>query len=256
MRVRGSKRGMDRESVRVLGCGDAFGSGGRFQSCFMVTSEAGACLLDCGATALVAMRRFAVDPASIDVVFLSHLHGDHFAGVPFLLLQQHFIAQRDRPLLIAGPAGTERRVMAALEVLFPGAARLTWRFSLSFAELAPQRTERFGGFAITPYLVPHASGDAAFAYRLEAGDRLIAYSGDTRWTDTLLDVARRADLFIIECYAYDGSPENHLDYKTLRNKIANLHSKRLLLTHLSRQMFERLSKVDLEIAEDGQVLEL
>src|SRR5690606_40667111 len=122
----------------------------------------------------------------------------HFAGVPFLLLQQHFIAQRDRPLLIAGPAGTGRRVMAALEVLFPGAARLTWRFSLSFAELAPQRTERFGGFAITPYLVPHASGSAAFSYRLQAGDRLIAGSSDTRWTDTLRDRARGSYLFHVE----------------------------------------------------------
>lgn len=222
----------------------------------MVTSKAGACLLDCGATALVAMRRFAIDPASIDAIFLSHLHGDHFAGVLFLLLEQHFIGQRDQPLLIAGPVGTEDRVMAALDVFFPGAAQLAWRFPLRFAELTPRRTARFGAFAITPHVVTHPSGSAAFAFRLKAGDRLIAYSGDTKWTDTLVKVARDADLFIVECYAYDGAPQHHIDYNTLRDNVPKLHSKRLLLTHLSREMLERLSDVDLEVAEDGQLLEL
>lgn len=222
----------------------------------MVTAKAGVCLLDCGATALVAMRRFAVDPADIDVIFLSHLHGDHFAGVLFLLLDQQFIAKREQPLLIAGPTGTRERVMAALDVLFPGAAGMAWRYPLHFAELTACRTTQVGAFAITPYTVTHPSGSAAFAYRLQAGSRVIAYSGDTQWTDTLLKVARDADLFIIECYAYDGSPEHHIDYNTLRENIPNLHSKRLLLTHLSRQMLDRISDVDLDVAEDGQLLEL
>jgi ribonuclease BN (tRNA processing enzyme) len=222
----------------------------------MVTSKTGACLLDCGATALVAMRRFAIDPASIDVIFLSHLHGDHFAGVLFLLLEQHFVAQRDQPLLIAGPVGTEGRLMAALDVFFPGAAQLAWRFPLRFAELSPLRTARFGAFAITPHTVTHPSGSAAFAFRLKTGDRLIAYSGDTGWTDTLVKVARDADLFIVECYAYDGAAQHHLDYSTLRENISKLRSKRLLLAHLSRAMLDRLSDVELEVAEDGQLLEL
>jgi ribonuclease BN (tRNA processing enzyme) len=222
----------------------------------MVTSKGGACLLDCGATALIAMRRFAIDPGQINEIFLSHLHGDHFAGVLFLLLEQHFIARRDQPLLIAGPAGTEGRVMAALEVFFPGAAQLAWHFPLRFAELAPQRAARFGAFAITPHTVTHPSGSAAFAFRLETADRLIAYSGDTGWTDTLVEVARDADLFIVECYAYDDVAENHINYMTLRDNLSKLGSKRLLLTHLSREMLERLSDVDLEVSEDGQLLEL
>ncbi len=183
----------------------------------MVTSEAGACLLDCGATALVAMRRCGIDPASIDAIFLSHLHGDHFAGLPFLLLEQHFVGRRDRPLVIAGPAGTEQRVMAALEVFFPGSTDLAWGFPLTFSELKARRTARFGHFAITPYVVSHPSGSEAFAFRLKAGNRLIGYSGDTEWTDALLEVARDADLFITECYAFDSSPPHHLNYNILRD---------------------------------------
>jgi ribonuclease BN (tRNA processing enzyme) len=222
----------------------------------MISSKAGACLLDCGATALVAMRRQAVDPASIDAIFLSHLHGDHFAGLPFLLLEQHFVRRRHEPLLIAGPVGTEQRVMAALEVFFPGSAKQAWGFPLTFIELRERRTARFGAFAMTPHVVVHPSGSPAFAFRLKIGDRLIGYSGDTAWTDALLEVARDADLFITECYAFDNSPPHHLSYNVLRQHLHELRAKRLLLTHLSQEMLDRLHEVSLEVAEDGQLIQL
>jgi ribonuclease BN (tRNA processing enzyme) len=222
----------------------------------MVTSEAGACLLDCGATALVAMRRFAVDPASIDTIFLSHLHGDHFAGLPFLLLEQHFVGRRDRPLAIAGPAGTQQRLMAALDVFFPGSAKLAWGFPLTFTELNERRTARLGPFAITPHVVAHPSGSAAFAFRLKIGDRVIGYSGDTAWTDVLLRVARNADLFIMECYAFNSSPSHHITYNILRQHVHQIRAKRLVLTHLSQEMLDRRHEVGLEVAEEGQLIEL
>jgi ribonuclease BN (tRNA processing enzyme) len=222
----------------------------------MVTSRTAACLLDCGATALIAMRCFAVDPATIDAIFLSHLHGDHFAGLPFLLLEQHFVDHRQRPLLIAGPAGTEQRVMAALEVCFPGSTKLAWGFPLTFRELSERRTARSGPFAITAHVVTHPSGSPAFAFRLRVGDRLIGYSGDTEWTDALLKVARGADLFITECYAFDSSPPYHITYNVLRQHLRELRAKRVLLTHVNQEMLDRRNEVGLEIAEDGQLIEL
>jgi ribonuclease BN (tRNA processing enzyme) len=222
----------------------------------MITSRTGACLLDCGATALIAMRRFALDPATIDVIFLSHLHGDHFAGLPFLLLEQHFVGRRHKPLVIAGPAGTEQRVMAALEVFFPGSGKQAWEFPLTFTELRERRTTRFGAFAITPHPVAHPSGSEAFAFRLKIGDRLIGYSGDTAWTNALLEVARDADLFITECYAFNSSPPHHLTYSVLHQHLHELRARRLLLTHLSQEMLDRLQEVSLDVAEDGQLIEL
>ena len=99
--------------VRFLGSGDAFGSGGRFQTCIHVESGAIQLLLDCGASSLIAMRRFGVDPAAIDAVILSHLHGDHFGGVPFLILHGQF-TRRARPLVVVGPRGVEARVREAM----------------------------------------------------------------------------------------------------------------------------------------------
>ena len=222
----------------------------------MVTSKAGGCLLDCGATALIAMRRHGIDPSTIDAIFLSHLHGDHFAGLPFLLLEGHFVGRRGKPLLIAGPAGTEQRLLTALDVFFPGSARLAWRFPLTFAELTPRRTARFGGFAITPHLVTHPSGSASFALRLRAGDRVIGYSGDTEWTDALIKVAEHADLFITECYAFDSTPPHHIDYQALNQHLHKLRAKRLLLTHLSQEMLDNMAEVNLDVAADGQLIEL
>ena len=71
--------------LQFLGSGDAFGSGGRFNTCMLVESEFGAFLIDCGASSLIAMRKYGIDPNRIDTVFISHLHGDHFGGLPFLI---------------------------------------------------------------------------------------------------------------------------------------------------------------------------
>ena len=70
--------------LQFIGTGDAFGSGGRFNTCFLVESSGLRFLIDCGATSLTALNRFDVDPDSIDAVFISHLHGDHFGGLVFM----------------------------------------------------------------------------------------------------------------------------------------------------------------------------
>src|SRR3989442_1793842 len=143
--------------VRFLGSGDAFGSGGRFQTCIHVEAAGAQVLLDCGASSLVAMRRFGVDPLAIDAVVLSHLHGDHFGGVPFLLLDGQF-KRRTRPLTVAGPPGVEARVRAAMEVLFPGSTAVERRFVTHFVELVDRAPHALGPFTLTPFPVVHASG--------------------------------------------------------------------------------------------------
>src|SRR5262249_46224011 len=94
--------------LRFLGSGDAFASGGRSHTCFLLDGGLEPLLIDCGPTALVALKREHIDPASIGTVALSHLHGDHFGGLPWLVLDGQF-ADRTRPLLVGGPPGTETR---------------------------------------------------------------------------------------------------------------------------------------------------
>ena len=247
---------MARVTIRVLGSGDAFGSGGRLQTCFLVSAGDERVLVDCGATALVAMRRFGVAPDTIDAVFLSHLHGDHFGGLPFLLLEAQFISRRKRPLTIVGPPGTRERLEATLEVLFPGSGETRWHFPLSFIELEPLKPQRLGGVTVSAYPVEHPSGAPAYALRLVCGGRRIAYSGDTAWTEQLIEVARGSDLLIVECYAFEPKASHHLDFGTLSRRRAELDTPRVLLTHMSAEMLNRLDGIDWETAEDGLLLEL
>ena len=126
----------------------------------------GSFLIDCGTTVLIAMRRFGIDPNSIDMMLLSHLHGDHFGGLPFFLLDAQLISKRTRPLLIAGPPGTPQRCTQAMEVLFPGSSQVQQRFDVRFLELAPEHPAALGDVTVTPYVVQHASGAPPFALRI------------------------------------------------------------------------------------------
>ena len=237
--------------VLFLGTGDAFGSGGRFQTCFAVRAEATQFLIDCGASSLIAMRRFGVDPSLLDTILLSHLHGDHFGGLPFFVLDAQF-SRRMRPLAIAGPPGVEARVRDAMEVLFPGSSSVQRKFAVEFTELAEGRETVLGPIAVTPYGVVHPSGAPSFALRVACGGRVIAYSGDTEWTETLVEAARGADIFICEAYVFEKKIKYHLDYRTLTEKRSQLGCRRLILTHMSDDMLQRLEGLGADAAEDGK----
>jgi ribonuclease BN (tRNA processing enzyme) len=241
--------------VRFLGSGDAFGSGGRFQTCIHVEAAGAQVLVDCGASSLVAMRRFGVDPQAIDAVVLSHLHGDHFGGVPFLILDGQF-KRRTRPLAVAGPPGVEARVHAAMEVLFPGSTTVERRFGTRFVEWSDREPQVFGPFTVTPFPVVHASGAPPFALRLACDGKVIAYSGDTEWTEALVEAARATDLFIAEAYFVDKRVKFHLDVQTLLAHRARLDCRRLVLTHMSDDVLGRLAELGVEAAEDGRELEV
>jgi ribonuclease BN (tRNA processing enzyme) len=245
-------------SVRLtfLGSGDAFGSGGRMNACFLVEADETRFLIDCGASSLIAMRQHGVDPNGIDSILLSHLHGDHFGGIPFLVLDSQFVTKRAHPLTIAGPPGTEERLKQAMEVLFPGSSHGDHGFELDTVEMEPGQPHRLGTIAVTPYLVSHPSGAPPFALRIEVADRVIAYTGDTEWCDSLIDAGRGADLLIAEAYFYDREVAHHLDYRTLAAHLEEIAPKRLVITHMSDEMLARHGSLECDFAEDGLSIQL
>jgi ribonuclease BN (tRNA processing enzyme) len=247
---------MSTVNLRFLGSGDAFGSGGRLQTCIYAAAGADHFLLDCGASSMIAMRRWAVDPTLLNIILLTHLHGDHFGGLPFFLLDAQLVSKRTRPLIVAGPPGTQARIRAAQDALFPGASQVQPRFPLTYIEWLHGQSTPVGGLFVTPYEVVHASGAPPFALRVECGGKVLAYSGDTEWTDALMQAAQGADLFICEAYYYDKKVKYHLDYGTLIAHRAVLGCKRLILTHMSDDLLGQLENVDVEVAEDGKHITL
>ena len=242
--------------VRFLGSGDTFGSGGRFQTCIFVRSAAAGFLLDCGASSLIAMRRFTVDPQQVDLILITHLHGDHFGGLPFFLLDAQLVSRRTTPLVVAGPPGLRARLRDAMEVFFPGSSGTAQQFALDLLELPPHTETPVGPVSVTPFPVVHPSGAPAYALRVVCDSRTITYSGDTEWTEALLPAARGADLFICEAYFFEKSVRYHLDYRTLLVRRADLACRRIVLTHMSEDMLRRRADIALDCAEDGMTISL
>lgn len=238
--------------VRLLGCGDAFGSGGRLNTCFHVESGGSAFLIDCGATALPAMKAAGIDRNVIDTILVTHFHADHFGGVPFFLLDAQFFARRTTPLTIAGPKGLREWYVRALETAFPGSSATRQKFALSLVELEAGKRWEHGGLAVMPARVVHGPpGGPFFAYRVEAAGKVLAYTGDTEWTESLVAIGRDADLLIAEAYFRDKPVPYHLDLATLERHLDRIRPKRLILTHMSDDMLRHADGVPYECARDG-----
>ncbi|MDX1384081.1 MAG: MBL fold metallo-hydrolase [Thermoanaerobaculia bacterium] len=242
---------MSEVKVRFLGSGDALGSGGRFQTCISVASGGRRLLVDCGATAMMALRLYEIDPNEVEAILLTHLHGDHFGGLPFLYLDARHISRRTTPLTVAGPPGTRARVEATLDLMYPGTQEGELGFELDFVELLPGREREVGFVRVVATEVSHPSGAPSYALRLACAGREIAYSGDTEWLEVLVDVARGTDLFICECTHHTPRAPYHIDYANLSARAPSLETKRLVLTHLAQDMLERSDEIELECATDG-----
>jgi ribonuclease BN (tRNA processing enzyme) len=242
--------------VRFVGSGDAFGSGGRFQTCIYLSGAGQDLLVDCGATSLVAMKAQGLDPGDVGAVAITHLHGDHFGGLPFLILDGQF-SGRSSPLLIAGPPGTAARLAQAMESLFPGASSVQRRFGVQVTELVPGGPPiGLGAATVRGWEVEHASGAPSLALRVGLDAASFGYSGDTQWTPALADAARGCDLFASEAYTYAKPIRYHLDYQTLRARLPELGAQRVVVTHMSGDMLARIAEADVPAAYDGMVIDL
>ena len=247
-----------RMKLTVVGCGDAFGSGGRHNTCFWLETAKAVLAVDFGASALPEIKALGLDPNRLDAVVVSQLHGDHFGGLPFFLLDGQFMSRRTRPLLIAGPPATRARLELALEDFFPNSTGTKWRFPWSVQEVPVGVASDVLGHSVITAEVVHQSGAPSTALRLSDGDKTFAYSGDTEWTDALLPIANNADFFICECYNHAGPLTGHMNWQTLKQKLAALAARRVMLTHMNPTMLERIDEISEEgvlIAEDGMVVE-
>lgn len=238
--------------LTFLGSGDAFGTGGRFNTCFHVQrAQGGAFLIDCGASSLVAMRKAGLSPNDVRTVFLTHLHGDHFGGLPFLILDAQLASRRASPLTIVGPKGLPDRLRQAQEALFPRSSQIELRYELELIEIAPGQPRAVGDVTVRATQASHFSGSPSLSLRLETEGRAIAYSGDTAWTDTLIEAARGADLFICEAYFMGRKVSGHMDVEDLLPHLSEIAAKRVVLTHMGEEMLAAETPAGVVKAFDG-----
>jgi ribonuclease BN (tRNA processing enzyme) len=242
--------------VTVLGAGDAFCNGGRRQSGYLIEAGETNFLLDCGTTTLLALKALGLSSDRIDFVAISHLHGDHFGGLPFLFLEYLYERPRTRPFLIVGPPGTKDRVWALYRAMYQELSERPLCFPLEFCELSPGQMQTLQGVDVFPFRVPHQERDISLGYRVSAGGKSLLYSGDCGWNEDLVQYSQGTDLFICECCYFHSQTTFHISYPRIAEESCRLGCKQLLLSHLGREVLERLDEVTLACAHDGLVVEV
>ena len=238
--------------LRFLGSGNAFADGGRSHACIHLSALGVSLLLDCGGSSLPMIKRY-VDPAQITAIAVTHLHGDHFGGIPFLLDEQKW-AGRKQELVIGGPPSLEARTRLVAQGFGIDLAPSGLGFAVSFVVLGPQE-RTLAGARVAAIPVRHSPPAEPHGLRVRIEDKLIAYSGDASWSDDLIALAKGADLFICEATLFATAEEAdnpvHVSYQTIHANRARLDCRRVILTHLGATSLAHLADMEMQYATDG-----
>jgi ribonuclease BN (tRNA processing enzyme) len=198
--------------------------------------QKGQVLLDCGFTA--AHQYFKLKPTAdqLDVVWVSHFHGDHFLGVPLLILRFSEMNRR-APLTIVGQKGIADKISLALELAYPGLqAHLS--FSLVYREIMPGPPQQINGFVWQTAYNEHSQ--PCQALRLANSNSSLFYSGDGRPTPDTLALAKNCDIIIHEAYRFQEETPGHGSITGCIEFAKKADAARLALLHIQhtdRQQF-------------------
>lgn len=226
-------------NLTFIGTGDAFSSGNRFNTCLKLDAGAETMLVDLGGSAMLGLQHAGIDRGAVGTLLFTHYHGDHFAGLPFFILDAMFVTRRTRPLTIAGGGDVRARVRTIMDAMYPGFFDKPKGFEMRFVEIRAQVPMQLGAFAVEAFPMIHDDlAGPCFGYRLSHSGRTLAFTGDTGWTDALMPLARGADVFVSECCYVDFPLANHLNLQQIVARRADFAAGRLILTHMSPDMLD------------------
>jgi ribonuclease BN (tRNA processing enzyme) len=253
--------------LTVVGSADAFNSCGRGHSCYLLEGAASPpVMVDFGATALAALRMLGREPTELGGIAVTHLHGDHIGGLPYLLIDGMFHAIRREPLLVVGPAGSAARIELVLRAAYGSLAEAPRPFALEVTEIAPGGEAQLGRLRLAAFAAVHTDPpEQSLCLRLTAPDgTVIAFSGDTAVCPGLFEAAAGADLLVAECSGVAPPCGPHISWQAWRELLPALGAKRVLLAHLGTEVRTRAAEllaqrpggIDLAFADDGMLLEV
>jgi len=238
--------------LTFIGTGNAFAPT-RYWSSFLANDRL---LFDAPPTLLAHLKKLRKDAREIEVVFISHFHGDHYFGLPFLLLEFAELTRRTQDLTIVGPPGIGKRLESLTNLAFKNVFRKDRGYRLDFIEARDGRHGMIGNDAYMTRQVAHVSDLDCFAFRVETPQGSIAYSGDTVMCDALVPIADGADVFVVECSCWGDQCGPHLtprDIMTLRERISP--RTQFILTHIGGgEAPAMLTDAGILIADDLQTI--
>ena len=248
--------------LTVVGSSDAFNSAGRAHSCYLLEGDGfGPVMIDFGATALQALRRVGREPRDLAGVALTHLHGDHIGGLPFLVIDAMYNSPRTAPLDILGPKGATARIEKVLEAAYGGMTDKEKDFELRLREIRAGEHAILCGVTVSGYPADHMEPpDEPLCLRVRLpGGGIVSFSGDTAMCQGLLDAADGADILVAECSALAPPCGKHTSWEDWRRMLPHVRARRIVLTHLGHEVRakqEELKReappdIDLYFADDG-----
>ena len=252
---------VDDMKVTIVGSGDAFGSGGRAHTCIRIDAAATTVLVDFGSGSMIAWQKLGFDSNDIDAIVVSHLHGDHFGGIPALLLHAQFVAGRRKPLLLVGPFGLKERLQEVLRSAFSPAARRSRGISPGACRRSPAAaTAPWRGLTLETFDVIHSPGshaDGHPAFGRQARLCLFRRHG----LDGNLERSSRPTPISssVECSSGDEPVPNHLHWPELKGKLKGFTAKRIAVTHMGPSAIAKIPEMQaagLIVAKDGLSLNL
>ncbi|MEP5613442.1 MAG: MBL fold metallo-hydrolase [Cyclobacteriaceae bacterium] len=221
--------------LTVLGCGDAFGNGGRYNTSFLLTEKKEHVLIDCGASSLIRLKQESIELEAISMIVISHFHGDHFGGLPFFLISSLFENRREAPLSIVGPPGVESRIYALQEAMYAGTGDLLGELDIQYHEYGNDWLD-ITDKRVMGKPVEHSELSIPHGIRLEWRGKTFAFSGDTSWTDNLIPLSRNSDLFICDCNFLHEQAFGHLCYDEIVARQEELKCDNIWLSHMGNSM--------------------
>ncbi len=216
--------------LTVVGCSGSIPGPASPASCYLVEADGFRALLDLGSGALGSLQRHCA-VGDVDAVLLSHLHPDHCMDVLALYVARTYDTSGGYPVIpVHGPTGTGAHLAAAYgRAEHPGLSGC-----FEFREWSAGRHE-IGPLTVTVAQMAHPV--QTWAMRVEHGGRALVYSGDTGPSPALVEIARGADLALVESSFQAGRDDKapadlHLTGGQAGEHAAKAGARRLLLTHL------------------------
>lgn len=215
--------------LTIIGSGTGIPSRTRAYPCTLVKIEDYNLIFDTGPGSLRQLFLAGVTYMDIDYIYYSHFHPDHSLDlVSFLFAMKYHEPKRTKPLYVFGPPGL-RQFHGGMEAVY-GSAIQPKTFDVHIEEIDTGK-RRFPDWEIWVKSVRHST--QSIGYRLETEDgKTFVYSGDTDYCDSIVRLAEKANVLLLECsFPDDRKSEGHLTPQ-LCAKIANeSQCKKLILTH-------------------------
>lgn len=218
--------------IFFIGVGDACDPLHGNTSVHVQTSNNFNILFDCGFTVPHSYFAFTEKPDQLDMIWLSHFHGDHFFGLPLLLLRL-WEMERTKPLIIGGQDRVADKVLAAMDLAYSG-FRQKLRYELQFRVLEPGDTALISGVACQSVQTDHSERNLGLL--VDDGEKKFYYSGDGRPTRDVEHLARDCDIAVHEAFRLNEEVKNHGSIRSCLKLVETANIKRLALVHLDRKI--------------------